>query len=80
MPTADYNVATRCEDVAYDIASGKDPGVQDGIINMADKGGMGMVQNNDVASLAPSEAARWFTEPECPHPAATRGIQQRAAG
>ena len=41
---------------------------------------MGMVQNNYVGSLARSQAATWFIQPECPHAAATRRVEQHAAG
>jgi hypothetical protein len=80
MSTADDDVATRREDVADDVASGKDPGVQENIIDTADESGMGLVQNNYVGSLARSQAATWFIQPERPHPTAARCVQQRAAG
>ena len=64
MSTVDDDVATRRKDIAYDVTSSKDPGVQDGILATADEGGMRMVQDNYVASLARSQAATWFVQPE----------------
>ena len=80
MSTADYDVPTRREDVADDATSGKDPGVQEDIVDTADEGGMGMVQNNYVGSLPRSQAATWFIQPERPHPTTTCRVQQHAAG
>ena len=74
MSTVDDDVATRRKDIAYDVASSKDPSVQDGILATADEGGMRMFQDNYVASLARGQAAIWFIQPECPHPAATRCV------
>jgi hypothetical protein len=57
MSAVDDDVATRHEDVAYDLAGRKNPSIQEGIAATADEGGMGNVQNNYVGSLASGEAA-----------------------
>src|SRR5262245_60145059 len=79
MPAANHDVATGGKDVAHDVASRKNPGVQDGIVDPADEGGMRPVQHHDVTSLARGKADTYRSEPECPHAAGAHGLQQCAA-